>query len=373
MSKDITEIAKVEVLPQIADGGAIERAVIDCQIATAHQYPRSMQDFKQRALSMVTLDEETAASCIYRRNVGGGKFAEGKSIRMAEIVGACYGNFRVVAQIVEQTERYVKARGMAHDLETNFASASEVIESTVKADGTPYGERMRIVVAKAAVAKARRDATFQVIPAALCKALEDSARNTAIGKGETLERRRAKVVGWIAKLGVEASRVYTALGIKGEDDLGLDELETLTGIRTAIIDGDSTIDESFPAFIPDSPAPTQGKSVKKAAKTKTDKKAPVAGEDTGDDKKKVVEPPVAEPEQEQANSKPEDDDATGDTPPDSTEDPVVEDNTPPKKEEPEQKPKATTKKKAAEGKLGKASEGSLTAPAKKRTLNDPDE
>ena len=226
----------------------LTKAEIDQQVATAHAYPRSIAKFQKRAMEMVTLDEDTAQSCLYSRPVGGGKFAEGMSIRMAEIVGNCYGNLRVSAQLVEMTPRYVKARGYAHDLETNFASASEVIESTVGKDGRPYSERQRIVVAKAAMAKARRDATFSVVPKALCSRLEIEARRVAVGDATTLEKRRNQVMAWIKSLSIDPARVFAALDVKGEADIGIDQLTTLTGIKTAIKDGEVTIDEAFPSL-----------------------------------------------------------------------------------------------------------------------------
>jgi hypothetical protein len=245
------EVKELEVIEGIGRAlESIERATIDVQIATAHQYPRSITLFKNRAMEMVTLDEETAQSCIYRRPVGkeGRKviYAEGKSIRMAEIVGSCYGNLRVGAILIEQTDRYVKGRGLAHDLESNFASSAEVIESTVNKDGRPYSERMRMVVAKACLAKARRDATFQVVPGALCKTLEDAARKTAIGTTKTIGKRRTLVMDWINKSGIDSKRVFDALGIGGIEDIGVKELETLTGIKTAIKDKDIAIEEAFP-------------------------------------------------------------------------------------------------------------------------------
>jgi hypothetical protein len=246
-------VTEGELVTEVVDGSAlerIERSTVDVQIATAHKYPRSMATFKKRAMEMVTLDEETAQSCIYRRPVGKKgnqvEYAEGKSIRMAEIVGACYGNLRVGAILVEQTDRYVKARGMAHDLESNFAASSEVVESTVDRNGNPYSERMRMVVAKATLAKARRDATFQVVPGALCKAMEEAARTTAIGTTATIGKRRSLVMDWINKLGIEPMRVWNALGVKGIEDVGLEQLETLTGLRTAIKDNDVSVDEAFP-------------------------------------------------------------------------------------------------------------------------------
>ncbi len=245
MTQEPTHLETVEVLPPSALE-SITRAEVDVQVSTAHKFPRSMASFKRRAVEMATMDEDTAASCIYSRPVGGGKYAEGLSVRTAEIVGACYGNLRVGAMIVEQTERQVTARGFAHDLESNFASSCEVIESTVKKDGTPFDERMRVVVAKSALAKARRDATFQVVPKALCKPIEIAARAVVLGDATTLDKRRGQVMAWIGQLGVDPQRVFTALGIKGEAEIGLDQMTTLTGLKTAIKDGEVTIDEAFP-------------------------------------------------------------------------------------------------------------------------------
>lgn len=250
MSQELSNItAELQPVPSGALE-AMQRAEVDSQIATAHKFPRSMQVFQQRARSMALIDEDTAASCIYSRPVGGGKFAEGLSVRAAEIVGASYGNLRVGATIIEQTERYVKARGFAHDLESNFACATEVIESTVKRDGTPYDERMRIVIAKSCLAKARRDATFQVVPKALFKSIEGECRKLALGEGQSVSTRRARIVAWITKLAIDPKRVWTALGIQGEADMTDDHFVTLTGLKTSIADGDVQIDEAFPKLIP---------------------------------------------------------------------------------------------------------------------------
>jgi len=253
--KDTQELTNVEVMPPNALE-AITRGEIDMQIATAHQYPRSMAKFKQRALEMVSTDEDTASSCIYRRPVGKKKnektgrweeeFAEGMSVRMAEIGAACYGNIRVGSMLVEQTERMVRCRGMCHDLENNVAASSECIESTVTKEGKPYSEGMRTVIAKSCLAKAGRDAFFKVVPRAIFKAIEEQARKVAIGDASTLGARRRKILDWLNKLAVDPKRVWQALGITGPDDIGLEQAETLTGIRTAIKDKEVTVDEAFP-------------------------------------------------------------------------------------------------------------------------------
>ncbi len=252
---------------------SMTRGEIESQIDIAKRWPRTMEKFKKRAIEMACIDDETAASCIYRRPVGKEngvmKYAEGMSIRLAEIVGASYGNLRVYATVISQNERQVVARGMAIDLEANFASSSEVIEATVTSSGEPYSERMRTVVAKAALAKARRDATFQVVPRALAKPVEAEVRRVLVGDAKSLETRRKAILAWIGSLGIEPKRVYGALGINGIDDVGLEHIETLTGIRTAIKDGEVEIDEAFPREALKAPQPL--KEVKRDEEQQGDK------------------------------------------------------------------------------------------------------
>lgn len=231
---------------------SLERAAIDCQVATAHAYPRSLEVFKRRARDMATLDLPTAESCIYSRPVGGGKTAEGASIRLAEIVAASYGNLRVAARIVEQTPRYVKCEGVAHDLESNYAGKSECIEPTVTKGGEPYSEGQRAVVAKACLAKAYRDAVFKVVPKALCKSVIDAAVGVINKQIVSLEDRRKRVKDWLKQIKVDDRRVFTLLQIKGWSEVTDDHLITLTGLKTAINDGETTADEAFP-LVPSKP------------------------------------------------------------------------------------------------------------------------
>lgn len=292
------EIEHVEVAPVETSALAVmERADIDMQIATAHQYPRSIKQFTQRARDMVTVDKETAESCIYRRPVGkdeSGKmqYAEGESIRMAEIVAACYGNIRVGGLITEMTPRFVKAVGVAHDLESNYAAKAEVVEATIKRNGQPFDERMRVVVAKAAQSKAIRDAIFRVVSKSLCKSIVAEAKQVIFGKEEPLTVRRARVGEWLKKLSIEPMRVFVALGVKGLEEIGQEELEALTGIRTALKEGDVTIDEAFPPIETADKAPQKGvASAKAKIKGKAEAKKQQEHEQADPDE---TEPEVAE-------------------------------------------------------------------------------
>ena len=251
MSNENQEIEHVEAVVVTANAlEQMERANIDIQISTALAHPRSMDKFYKRAEAMVTLDAETAQSCLYRRPVGkeGGKmvYAEGESIRLAEIVASSYGNIRVAGMITEMEPRHVKAMGIAHDLETNTAYKAEVVESTVNRHGVPFSERMRVVVAKAAQSKAIRDAVFRVVPKSLCKTLVNKAKEVAKGDAKTFESRRKGVVEWIKGLKIEPKRVWNAVGINGPEDITIEVLLLLAGLKTAIEEGDVTVNEAFP-------------------------------------------------------------------------------------------------------------------------------
>jgi hypothetical protein len=259
--------APIEVVKE-SELQRIETVEIDRQIATAKKFPRSIELFHKSAMTLATQDEEIAESCVYTRPVGtkiinGRKvteFASGMSVRLAEIAAACYGNIRVYAMLIEATPRFVRCRGMAFDVEGNFASSSEAIESTVTRTGQPYSERMRAVVAKACLAKARRDAIFQVIPRGLLKPIENRVREVLLGDSKTIAKRRKLALTWADEMQIDRARVFASLGIAGEADLGVKQLETLTGVRTAIRDGDTTVDEAFP-LLPGADVKKEGGSV----------------------------------------------------------------------------------------------------------------
>jgi hypothetical protein len=301
--------AKEEQQPEHVEVAAVEqnalavmeRASIDMQIETAHRHPRSISKFLSDAKSLIAVDEETAESCIYRRPVGkeGGQdvYAEGMSVRLAEIVAATYHNIRAQAIITQMMPRYVKAAGFAHDLESNVAFTAEVVESTVTSSGYPYSEHMRVTVAKAAQSKALRDAIFRVIPRSVCKPLEEHARYIAFGGGskETIELRRGRLLEWVSKISVSPERVYAALNVQGLEDVGIEQLETLAGLRTAIKDGDTTIDEAFPPLAEsDDDKGVQGLKKKLANKAKkpAEPPPPATPPQTGTAKQKPVASPA---------------------------------------------------------------------------------
>jgi hypothetical protein len=234
---------------------ALMRSELDVQITTARRYPRSLALFKSTALSMIRLDQETARSCVYalirrqRQDDGTWKRVTitGPSVRLAEIVAAAWGNLRVGARVVAETDREVVAQGYAHDLQANNAVVMEVQRRIVDRDGKRYPEELVTLTKNAASAIARRNAIFAVIPRAFITPLMEVAMKVATGDAKTLSEGRTRALAAFAELGVPAARVLEKLERPGVEDVDLEDLALLHGLLTAIKEGETSVAAEFPA------------------------------------------------------------------------------------------------------------------------------
>lgn len=229
---------------------SMERAQIDVQIATAKKYPRSLATVKSKMLSFATLDTETAAGCFFTlpgRKGGDGKPIQGPSIRMAEIAISTYGNLRAGARVIADDGKMITAQGVCHDLENNVCIQVEVKRRVTTKDGRRYSDDMVVMTGNAACSVALRNSVFRVVPLALVKPIYEAAKKVAIGDAKTLVTRRADALAHFTKMGVDKARIFSALNVAGLEEIGLEHLEVLIGYANAIKDGESTIDEIFPA------------------------------------------------------------------------------------------------------------------------------
>lgn len=239
-----SETLQMEVVPPSALE-SLERAQVDCQIATAHRYPRSLSVVKKKMLELATLDEETASSCFYRLNRQG-KSIEGPSIRLAEIAASSFGNIRAGARIIGNDGKQITAQGFCHDLEGNVLFNIEVKRRITDRNGNTYSDDMQVVTGNAACAIAARNAIFKVVPFAFVKPIFLAAKKTAVGDATTLADRRTKMLEKFAQMGINDKRVFASVEKAGIEEIGLHELEILIGVHNAIRDGDQSIDEAFP-------------------------------------------------------------------------------------------------------------------------------
>lgn len=250
MKRDVEEAEPEVVVETLAltDGAgvlsAVDRAAIDMQVATAKRYPRSVDRSLKEALTLATLDEETAASMIYALPRAG-KTIEGPSARLAEVMAYSWGNLRADADIVAEDKTHVTAMGTCFDLEKNVAIRVRVKRRITDSKGKRYNEDMIGVTSNAAISIALRNCVFKVIPRAFADRIYAEARRASLGKGGTMAQKRTAALDWFGKVGVKPEEIYALLDVKGLDDVGEDQLITLRGLKNAIKDGETSVESVF--------------------------------------------------------------------------------------------------------------------------------
>lgn len=240
MSGETRDLEPISIEP-----AALINAEINQQIATARRYPRSVARARKQALELATLDRQTAGRCIYALPRGGKKI-EGPSARLAEIVAASWGNCRFGARVVGETENFIIAQGVFHDLETNSAVTVEVQRRITDKNGRRFDVDMIGVTGQAATSIALRNAVFKGVPQALWWDVYLAAKNTAVGDRVTLAERRNEAMERFKAFGVTQAQVFQALGVGGFSDINIDHLVTLAGWATAIEEGEDP-EDIFPA------------------------------------------------------------------------------------------------------------------------------
>lgn len=238
------DVEKIENSAQDTALYLITKAEVDQQISTAKAFPRSLKTFMDSALSMATYSEDVAQSCSYSLPRAG-KSLEGPSVRLAEIVVSSYGNVRAGARVIDNDGKTITAQGICHDLEKNTCFTIEVKRRITDKNSKTFSEDMQVVVGNAACAIAFRNAVFKVVPAALVNPIYEQSKLVARGTAATLVERRTKAVSWFNEQGIKNEQICAVLEIKKVEDIDLDKLSTLSGMRSAIKNGESTLKEMF--------------------------------------------------------------------------------------------------------------------------------
>jgi hypothetical protein len=230
--------------PDIGTLAVLNKSEIDQQIATAKKYPRKIVSFRNEALQLATLDEQTAAECVYALPRDG-KTIEGPSARFAEIINYAWGNTRAGARTISEEGDFVKAQGVFYDLEKNTAISYEVSRRITGKGGKRFSADMIGTTSNAACSIALRNAILKGIPKALWNPIYMSARKVVAGDVRTLANRRAEALKAFAIFGVTPEMIFATLDVKGVEDITIDHMVTLKGIHTAIQEGDTTPEQAF--------------------------------------------------------------------------------------------------------------------------------
>lgn len=247
-----------EVINQGSRAASSSTEIIDIQIATAKKFPRDFERAKEEAIQMVTMDEETAESCIYSKprgkdsKTGEQQFVKGESIRFAEIILSAWGNMHVATRNNGEDGRTVSAEGAAWDLEKNVRMTRETKRSIINKEGRKFSEDMIVTTENAASAIALRNAILGVIPKAFVKAVYREAVKFAIG--EKLQEKVEKLFSRFNKnWKIEESRIYKYFDKSNVSDFSEEDVEEMMGIGTALKNGELKPENAF-IYIEDSSA-----------------------------------------------------------------------------------------------------------------------
>lgn len=240
---EVVDVGSVTDLMAPESAGALDRAAIDIQVATAKQFPRSVAASLKEAKELVTLDKETASTMYYVLPRAGRKI-RGPSARLAEALAYSWGNLRIDGDIVSVDKTHVTAMGTCFDLERNVAIRIRVKRRITKKNGTRFDEDMIGVTQNAAVSIAVRNAILKVIPSPYVTKLYEQAQKASLGEG-TMDAKRTAALDWFGQAGILPEQVYNMLGIEGLEDLGVDEIIDLKGIANAVKGGDTTLEMVF--------------------------------------------------------------------------------------------------------------------------------
>lgn len=218
------------------------RTEIDIQIATAKKYPRQYGRVFDMVKTICTKSQAIAESMFYVLPRAGKKI-EGESIRFAEIVANAWGNLRVGAKVVSIDEDFVTALGFAHDLESNTAQAIEVRRKIKDKNGVRFNEDMIVVTANAAMAIAKRNAIFAVVPKAFFSDIMPEIKNVAVGKGLDLNTKRNYLITAFSKLGIPEKQLLSVINKGSLAEISDEDCIEMKGIYNSIKDGLATIDD----------------------------------------------------------------------------------------------------------------------------------
>jgi hypothetical protein len=313
-------------LPMLA--GAAEHQSLAVQLAmaelnqdvvTARSYPRSLARVFKGINELVAMDEQTAKECVYAVPRDG-KTIRGPSIRLAEIIASQWGNCHCASRVVhvDRIEKYVESEGIFHDLETGLKRTARTRKSIAKRDGGIYSQDMIMTAGNAAASIAMRESILKGVPKAVWRKAYEHAEMVIKGNIATLADRRADAMKTLQGLGVSAERVFGALGVDGIEDIGLDELADLFAMYQGVKNGDSDIDDVFPAVAKGKTGEGGKKSSKledrldDAAKAGGNKKTPAEKKPAAETKPKdsgskaTEQKPAGEQQQKPAEDKPGD-------------------------------------------------------------------
>lgn len=242
----------------------LNRSELDQMVVTARAQPRSIQRALDATKRIACLDLQTATECGYALprgrddQSGQAKVITGPSIRLAEIVAICWGNDQAASRVTEvnRKEGYVEAEGIFIDFENNFRTISRVRRSIKGKGGRVFNDDMINVTSNAASAIAYRNAVFKGVPKPIWARAYEATQAIVRGDEKTLGGRRIDLLkAYRDNLKIPPEQVYAILSVKGEQDIGLDQLVVAAGFYAALKNNEVTVEDLVRQIAPSAMGP----------------------------------------------------------------------------------------------------------------------
>jgi hypothetical protein len=220
----------------------VTSAEIDIQIATARRYARNKAEVIRAAGARVTTSQAVAQSMTYElpRQTADGKPISGKSVRLAEVIAATYGNLRISVRAQEPGpgDRMVAAQAAAMDLETNTVIVIEKHRRITDKKGMRYSDDMVAMTIAAASAIAFREAVFKIVDPEVLSQVYERARAKALGDPTKVAEYTMKALEYFDGKGLMVSDVCALVNRKDPSEFTPEDLRSLNSIKAGIEQGE---------------------------------------------------------------------------------------------------------------------------------------
>jgi hypothetical protein len=237
-------------------GDTLIRLENTTQMTVAVQRPRDNKAVLDEALAVLELSPILVERAIYSKPVGRDeddkmKHAEGLSIRSAEELRRIYGNNSVGGSVIADRTDDVLIGAVFVDMEKNTRFAVEKAVSkfykTRKGQVVQHQpDRLMDVVVPAHMSKLLREVILRSLPAWLKAEFEAKARDLATkGKLPTLRKRMIESFAAMP-VPVDEAAILRHLGKEKAGEITREDVVTMRGIYTAILEGEMAVETAFP-------------------------------------------------------------------------------------------------------------------------------
>ena len=238
----------IEVLQPQTLAPSWNRAEIDSQVATAQQFPRDLEAFRNDMTRLTEIiSVRAAADCEYcvpvGKHDGVQTWAQSANARFAELLYQHWGNL-VIKLGSECDENFAYGVAQVRDLQTNRAMEVRIPRS-IRGKYGKFSIAQIKVTCLAAQKIAFREAIFAMVPKLLWLEFYEKIMDKSIPKDWELQR-YAAVERFKTEYGIERDQVLGAVGARSEEEITKENYRLMRALYNTLRNEGARVDEIFP-------------------------------------------------------------------------------------------------------------------------------